>query len=193
MSNPYKARVDVRRFLNLPGFHVGAYVVAYVEDTSARELTKRDPFGYEGSRYVNPQPRIILEIADCSQRINLEFEVDSELDVDNSLHKVDVLAAALRVPRRARRGGPPLPRARAGGGAAQPDHVAAASEARAPQRASVAVARGANKCPFSIDSVAGSDNELYTHLGPTTNFIPILYPAHPISAAFRAPEMACSS
>ena len=62
-------------FLSLPGFHGGAYVVAYVEDTSARELTKRDPFGYEGSRYVNPQPRIILEIADCSNRINLEFEL----------------------------------------------------------------------------------------------------------------------
>lgn len=95
MPNPYQARVEVRRFLNLPGFHGGAYVVAYVEDTSSRELTKRDPFGYEGNRYVNPQPRIILEIADCSERINLEFELHSALDVENSLHKVDVLVAAL--------------------------------------------------------------------------------------------------
>src|SRR6266498_1962340 len=84
MPNPYKARVDVRRFLNLPGFHGGAHVVAYVEDTSGRELTKRDPFGYEGSRYVNPQPRIILE-----------FALGSELDVENSLHKVDILVSAL--------------------------------------------------------------------------------------------------
>jgi hypothetical protein len=91
MPNPYKARVDVRRFLNVPGFHGGAYV----EDTSSREITKRDPFGYEGSKYLNPQPRIILEIADCSNRISLEFELDSELDVENSLHKVDALAAAL--------------------------------------------------------------------------------------------------
>ena len=81
MPNPYKARVDVRRFLNLPGFHGSAYVVAYVEDTSGRE--------------GNPHPRVILEIADCSERINLEFELDSELDVENSLHKVDVLLAAL--------------------------------------------------------------------------------------------------
>ena len=95
MPNPYKARVDVRRFLNLPGFHAGAYVVAYVEDTSARELTKRVPFGYEGSRYVNPHPRILLEIADCSNRINLEFQVDSALDVENSLHKLAVLLGAL--------------------------------------------------------------------------------------------------
>jgi hypothetical protein len=81
MPNPYEARVDVRRFLNLPGFHGGAYVVAYVEDTSRRE--------------GNPHPRVILEIADCNRRINLEFELDSDLDVENSLHKVDVLVAAL--------------------------------------------------------------------------------------------------
>jgi len=62
MPNPYEARADVRRFLNLPGFHGGAYVVAYVEDTSERKITKRDAFGHEGSRYFNPQPRIILEI-----------------------------------------------------------------------------------------------------------------------------------
>jgi len=31
----------------------------------------------------------------CSNRINLEFDVDSELDVENSLHKVDVLLGAL--------------------------------------------------------------------------------------------------
>jgi hypothetical protein len=36
MPIPYRARVDERRFLNLPGFHGGAYVVAYVEDTSDR-------------------------------------------------------------------------------------------------------------------------------------------------------------
>ncbi len=95
MPNPYKARVDVRRFLNLPGFHGGAYVVAYVEDTSGREITKRYLFGYEGSRYVNPQPRIILEIADCSERISLEFELHSELNVENSVHKIDVLLDAL--------------------------------------------------------------------------------------------------
>src|SRR6266545_2860393 len=65
MPNPYKARLHVRRFLNLPGFHGGAYVVAYVEDTSEREITRHDLFGYERSRYVNPQPRIILEIADA--------------------------------------------------------------------------------------------------------------------------------
>jgi hypothetical protein len=90
MPNPYKARVDVRRFLNLPGFHAGAYVIAYVEDTSARTVATQ-----EGGHRVIPHPRIILEIADCSHRINLEFELDSEHEVENSLHKVDALLDAL--------------------------------------------------------------------------------------------------
>ena len=38
MPEPYKARVDVRRFLNFPGFHDGAYIVAYVEDTRPRRI-----------------------------------------------------------------------------------------------------------------------------------------------------------
>jgi hypothetical protein len=34
MGIPYRARVNESWFLNLPGLHAGAYVVAYVEDTS---------------------------------------------------------------------------------------------------------------------------------------------------------------
>ena len=33
MTIPYRARVNERWFLNLPGFHGGAYVVAFAEDT----------------------------------------------------------------------------------------------------------------------------------------------------------------
>jgi hypothetical protein len=95
MPNPYTARVDARRFLNLPGFHGGAYVVAYVEDTSERPIAKRDLFGSRSRRYVNPEPRIILEIADCAERINLELEVDTDLRLENSLYKVDRLIEAL--------------------------------------------------------------------------------------------------
>jgi hypothetical protein len=40
---------------------------------------------------------MILEIADCSDRIQLEFDVDSEAGRVNSLHKLDTLIAALRV------------------------------------------------------------------------------------------------
>ena len=40
---------------------------------------------------------MILELADCSDRIQLEFDVDSEARRVNSLHKLDTLIAALRV------------------------------------------------------------------------------------------------
>ncbi len=84
MPIPYQARVDIRRFLNYPGFHGGAYIVAYVEDTSGRVA----------STYP-PQPRLILEIADCSNRINLEFDVHSDEHLENSLHKLDALIKTL--------------------------------------------------------------------------------------------------
>ena len=99
MGLPYRARVNERWFLNLPGFHGGAYVVAYVEDTRERglqhcggcedESCQRCPYNFE--------PRMILEIADCTDRITLEFDVDSEAGRANSLHKLDTLLAALRV------------------------------------------------------------------------------------------------
>ena len=45
----HSARVSERWFLNLPGFHGGAYVLAYLEDTSelhppnSIELARRGP------------------------------------------------------------------------------------------------------------------------------------------------------
>jgi len=40
---------------------------------------------------------MILELADCRDRINLEFDVDSEAGRANSLHKLDTLITALRI------------------------------------------------------------------------------------------------
>jgi hypothetical protein len=97
MGMPYRARVNERWFLNLPGFHGSAYVVVYVEDTGARGLAPCD-CDREGCELVeNFEPRMILEIADCDDRINLYFDVDSEAGRENSLHKLDTLIAALRV------------------------------------------------------------------------------------------------
>jgi len=98
MGMPYRARVDERRFLNLPGFHGGAYVLAYVEDTSDREPV-RGPYCKDDCPDCphNFEARVILEIADCSRRAELEFDLDSESARANSLHKVDTLIAALRV------------------------------------------------------------------------------------------------
>jgi hypothetical protein len=96
MPEPYKARVDVRRFLNYPGFHDGAYIVAYVEDTRPRRISPpRKPRAFPSDPI--PRARTILEIADCGERINLEFSLHSELQVQNSLHKVDCLLDALTV------------------------------------------------------------------------------------------------
>jgi hypothetical protein len=101
MAIPYRARVNERVFLNLPDFHGGAYVIAYVEDTSECGL-RGDPYCYEcdgdDCRH-NYEPRMILEILDCTMRINLEFDIDSDAARANSLHKLDTLIAALRVSR----------------------------------------------------------------------------------------------
>ena len=79
MGIPYRARVNERWFLNLPGFHGGAYVVAYVEDTSDCG-PRRNPYCDDDCTDCprNFEPRMILEIADCYKRVDLEFDVDSE-------------------------------------------------------------------------------------------------------------------
>jgi hypothetical protein len=99
MGIPYRARVNERVLLNLPGFHGGAYVYAYVENTS-----ERGPFECDDPACMrcprNFEPLMILELADCWDRIELEFGIDSETARANSLHKIDTLLAALRVFRR---------------------------------------------------------------------------------------------
>jgi len=99
MGIPYRARVNERWFLNLPGFHAGAYVVAYVEDTSERELVRDYHCTDEDCTKCpgNFEPRMELEIADCYKRVNLEFDADCEDARANSMHKLDTLIAALRV------------------------------------------------------------------------------------------------
>jgi hypothetical protein len=91
-------RVSERWFLNLPGFHGGAYVLAYLEDTS--ELHPRpeewcDADCRECSH--NFEPDYTLEISDCHDRIQLQFDFETEAERQNSLHKLDTLIAALRV------------------------------------------------------------------------------------------------
>jgi hypothetical protein len=75
-------RVDEHTRLNRPGLYGDAYVRVFVEDTSARRH-RGDPF-------------FILEIADCSNTINLEFAVHTAEYRENSLFKVDTLIGALQ-------------------------------------------------------------------------------------------------
>lgn len=86
---PYRARVDRRAFLNLPGWHAGAYVNAYLEDTSGRSLDGDDAFA------ANFEPRVILEIADCTNRVSFGFDLDTGPSRANSLYKLDTLIGAL--------------------------------------------------------------------------------------------------
>jgi len=98
MGIPNRARVNERWFLNLPGFHGGAYVVAYVEDTSDCG-PRSEPYCEDDCPDCphNFEPKTILEIADCYKRVNLDFDLDLEEARANSLHKLDTLIAALRV------------------------------------------------------------------------------------------------
>jgi hypothetical protein len=91
MENP-AARVAEQHFLNLPGFHAGAYVRAYVEDTSEKEVGTSE----RGRRDRIPYPTIVLEISDCCRRIELDFDISSAEDRLNSFHKFDTLIRSLQ-------------------------------------------------------------------------------------------------
>ena len=95
---PYRARLDERTLLNLPGFHGGAYVYVYVEDTSDRAL-QRDPFCDDDCTCCphNFEPRMSLEIDDGNRTIVLEFDVDTPEARVNSVHKLDSLLAAIQL------------------------------------------------------------------------------------------------
>ena len=93
MDNLRRGRVVEQHFLNLPGFHAGAYIRAYVEDTSERDEV-RPPTRHRNHPYI-PGPRIVLEISDCYKRIELDFDITSAEQRLNSFHKVDTLIAAL--------------------------------------------------------------------------------------------------
>jgi hypothetical protein len=83
-----RARVDERTPLNRPGYYAGAYVRVYVEDTSARA---------QRGRFCKrlPEPRVRLQIADCTNVINLEFALTTPGERENSLFKINTLIAAL--------------------------------------------------------------------------------------------------
>jgi hypothetical protein len=98
MGMPYRARINERTLLNLPGCHGGAFVYVYVEDTSERELRRR-PGCDDDCEWCpeNFEPRTVLEIADCQDVIRLEFDLDTPEGRENSLHKLDTLEIAIRV------------------------------------------------------------------------------------------------
>ena len=77
------ARVDEHTRLNRPGLYGDAFVRVLVEDTTARR------------RRRNRDPQLVLQIADCTNTINLEFSLETPQQRENSLFEVDALLGAL--------------------------------------------------------------------------------------------------
>lgn len=80
---PY--RVRIRKFLNRPGYHAGAYVLAEVEDSTKHKK------GKHGGPYVH----VDLTLADCSRVVSFDFDLSSAKQRANSLHKINVLVDSL--------------------------------------------------------------------------------------------------
>lgn len=88
---PYRARINERHLLNLPGYHGSAMVGAWLENTESRRLERDD-----GGRWRNTiVPRAILEISDCATEIELDIDLHSEGRRINALHKVTMLVRAI--------------------------------------------------------------------------------------------------
>ncbi len=81
---PYRMRV--RRFLNRPGYHAGAYVLAEVEDSTN---VKKDRNG----RW--PWVDITLVLSDCDRVVSYDFNLETASGRSNSLHKIDLLVETL--------------------------------------------------------------------------------------------------
>jgi hypothetical protein len=78
-----RERLYVRRFLNTPGHHGGAYLLLSVSDTDG-----------EAGSYVESHVR--FEIADCVRNVQLDFPLHGAAARRNSLRKARLLASAVR-------------------------------------------------------------------------------------------------
>lgn len=86
MPRLVRYRCSIRQFLNRPGHHGKAAIIASVEDTS-----RLNP---EELRYPRP-PAIYLNISDCSRHVTLAFEVNTRDEQANSMYKINTLLGAL--------------------------------------------------------------------------------------------------
>ena len=107
MGLPYKARIDERHFLELPGVGVNEdYVFAYVEDTSRRDLEWVPECGAPecdaGCNWSleNFEPRVYLELGRPGESFRLQLFVEGAWR-DQALHAIDTLTAALQAMRTA--------------------------------------------------------------------------------------------
>jgi hypothetical protein len=75
-------RLYVRRFLNLPEHHAGAYILAEVEETTIDD----DP---------DSIAEVTLVLTDCTRQVSFDFPLWSVDDRRNSVHKARLLAREL--------------------------------------------------------------------------------------------------
>ena len=85
MTIPYRARVNERVFLNLPGFHGGAYVVAYVEERLRNHTyVAIGEFHLFGADAELPVPRRIVQLA---RQYGLMLHAHSDADAVDRLFR----------------------------------------------------------------------------------------------------------
>ena len=83
-----------RALLNLPGHHSTAAIVAEVENTEDWPLR----LSLKGEEYesYNVQAEVKCKITDCESAVNIDFEFLSANQLENSLHKIDVMVEILQ-------------------------------------------------------------------------------------------------
>jgi hypothetical protein len=86
MSRRVRYRCSIRQFLNRPGHHGTAAIIACVENTS--RLAK------EELRYGR-QPNVYLSISDCFKEVKLQFDLQTSSQQVNALYKIKTLVEAL--------------------------------------------------------------------------------------------------
>jgi hypothetical protein len=102
MGLPYRARVDERWYLDLPGVSsTEAYVFAFVEDTSESDL-RSDPSCDDTCSCCpdNFEPRVRFELGNGRGRFALRLFVEEPWR-GQSLHALDTLITALQATRQA--------------------------------------------------------------------------------------------
>jgi hypothetical protein len=76
------ARLYLRRFLNLPEHHAGAYILAEVQETALDDD-------------VDTTAEVTLVLTDCTRQVSFDFPLWGTDDRRNSVHKARLLAREL--------------------------------------------------------------------------------------------------
>lgn len=79
-----------RKFLNKKGYQSGAYVFADVERNESKYKNHKGKKIHYIHHYFN------FKLSDCDRVISLDFDIGSNGEFKNSLHKLDVISDTLK-------------------------------------------------------------------------------------------------